>query len=517
MAASDNILLERWYKNRDAEAFKLIAQRHAGMVFATCRRMLRNYADAEEVAQECFEVLCMTRRRPDRNLASWLHRVATNRCINRIRSTKRLTNRESTYASSKPEGVEITWDDLYHLVDEVIAELPQDLREPVVRHFFEDETHEDIAQSLGVTRSAISHRIHRAIDRMRAGLQRKGVGIAGAALSAMLAAHAKAEAVPQSLAVNVAKLALAGPAPVLIGSGAAMLAAKGAAVAAIIAVAGFVAWQAVTPIPSRPAERNDAVVVAQSANEAMTLSGSEPVEQQASAVLAAASPEDLNFTVNPDSAYITGRVYIVETGAPVPKVTILAEPKDRNPEHGARAETNPNGVYRMEIPLPGEYKLVRTDALDSPLPASKGNSPTVRVEGGQALEVDFPIDMGIRVSGICVDEHGSPISGADVEGRDRDDYQSLDVFTTKEDGRFTLAGFARTPRFTLDAELTGRLVSGLYGPVELTEEGLSEVRLVLHPAATISGIVVDVTGKPLKGVRVQTGLDEDGIQRLVGS
>ncbi|MCC6695199.1 MAG: sigma-70 family RNA polymerase sigma factor [Candidatus Hydrogenedentes bacterium] len=517
MAASDNILLDRWYKDRDAEAFKLIAQRHAGMVFATCRRMLRNYADAEEVAQECFEVLCMTRRRPDRNLASWLHRVATNRCINRIRSTKRLTNRESTYASSKPEGVEITWDDLYHLVDEVIAELPQDLREPVVRHFFEDETHEDIAQSLGVTRSAVSHRIHRAIDRMRAGLQRKGVGIAGVALSAMLAAHAKAEAVPQTLAINMAKLALAGPAPVLPGASAFVLAAKIAGVAASIAVAGFIAWQAIMPESPQHPERSDAAVTATAVEEAVTPSGGEPVKQQTSALLAAESKEDLNVTVNPDSAYVTGRVYIAETGAPVPRVRIRAEPKTGNPELEASATTDADGVYRLEITVPGEYSIIRSNS-ESPLPMAMDEPPTARVARGQILEgVDFPVVMGIRVSGICVDEQGNPISGADVEGRDREDIRSLDAFITREDGRFTLAGFPRTPRFTLDAELRGRLVSDLYGPLELTEEGLSNVRLVLHPAAAISGTVVDASGKPLNGIRVQTGLEEDGIQRLLGS
>jgi DNA-directed RNA polymerase specialized sigma24 family protein len=40
-----------------AEAFQTIVSRHAGMVYATCRRILRNATDAEDMAQECFETL----------------------------------------------------------------------------------------------------------------------------------------------------------------------------------------------------------------------------------------------------------------------------------------------------------------------------------------------------------------------------------------------------------------------------------------------------------------------------
>ena len=54
MSGSDHALLERWLTNRDAEAFREIVDRYAGMVYGTCTRILRNPDDAEDVAQECF-------------------------------------------------------------------------------------------------------------------------------------------------------------------------------------------------------------------------------------------------------------------------------------------------------------------------------------------------------------------------------------------------------------------------------------------------------------------------------
>jgi hypothetical protein len=49
---SDSALLENWVTRRDAEAITAIVARHSRMVFATCRRILGNPSDAEDVAQE---------------------------------------------------------------------------------------------------------------------------------------------------------------------------------------------------------------------------------------------------------------------------------------------------------------------------------------------------------------------------------------------------------------------------------------------------------------------------------
>ncbi|MEK7794858.1 MAG: sigma factor, partial [Candidatus Hydrogenedentota bacterium] len=61
MGSSDALLLERWVLERDAGAFREIVLRHGGMVYGTCRRILGNPADAEEIAQDCFLRLAETR------------------------------------------------------------------------------------------------------------------------------------------------------------------------------------------------------------------------------------------------------------------------------------------------------------------------------------------------------------------------------------------------------------------------------------------------------------------------
>jgi len=83
---TDERLLERWSDRRDAGAFREIAARYAAMVYATCRRILGNATEAEDVTQECFETLAQVDKGPKKHLGAWLHAVATNRSLNRLRA-----------------------------------------------------------------------------------------------------------------------------------------------------------------------------------------------------------------------------------------------------------------------------------------------------------------------------------------------------------------------------------------------------------------------------------------------
>ena len=54
MDQSDRSLIQRWQREADGDAFSELVRRHAQMVFAAANRILRNAADAEEVAQDSF-------------------------------------------------------------------------------------------------------------------------------------------------------------------------------------------------------------------------------------------------------------------------------------------------------------------------------------------------------------------------------------------------------------------------------------------------------------------------------
>ena len=166
MEPTDDILFNRCTERRDAEAFRAIVSRHAAMVYSTCRRILSDGTLAEDVTQECFAKLAQTRKLLGASLGPWLHAVATNRSRDCLRAEKRRLVRETTYANEDRAAPEVEWRDIEPLVDDAIEKLPESLRHPVVRHFLEGRTHEEISQSLNVSLpgTALSQQLFRAIE-----------------------------------------------------------------------------------------------------------------------------------------------------------------------------------------------------------------------------------------------------------------------------------------------------------------------------------------------------------------
>ncbi len=202
---------ERWAAYRDAESFRGIVHRYGAMVHGTCSRVLRNATDAEEVTQECFESLAVSNTPPDGySLGAWLHGMATKRSLMRLRAERRRATRESIYASRLPQTVDVGWNDIYQYVDEAVAALPEELRVPVIYHFYEGLSDRKIAKALDVSRRTIRDRLARGVAAVAESLRRRGLSVGLPALAAML--HAKlAEALPlnPSLASALGHLALA--------------------------------------------------------------------------------------------------------------------------------------------------------------------------------------------------------------------------------------------------------------------------------------------------------------------
>ncbi len=208
--APDLELLEQWASRRDANAFRDIVSRYGPMVYGTCRRVLRDAVEAEDITQECFEFLAQTRNGPRQHLGGWLHTLATHRSLNRLKETHRRRERETRYAASRQTTAQLKWDDIYEFVDEAIAELPEEVRMPLIAHFLQGESHKSIAAATGIPRRTVSYRISRGIEQVGGLLKERGVIVEGAVLSALLSANlASAMSLPASLAASLGKLGLA--------------------------------------------------------------------------------------------------------------------------------------------------------------------------------------------------------------------------------------------------------------------------------------------------------------------
>lgn len=73
---------------RDERAFAALVSAHHGRVYALCRRMIGDDADAEDTAQEVFLKLWAqptTWNPQGARFSTWLYRVTRNACIDRLR------------------------------------------------------------------------------------------------------------------------------------------------------------------------------------------------------------------------------------------------------------------------------------------------------------------------------------------------------------------------------------------------------------------------------------------------
>jgi RNA polymerase sigma factor (sigma-70 family) len=174
---TDAELLARFAANRDQGAFELLVWRHAGMVTAVCRGILRDHHAAEDATQAAFLALARKAGTVRENPAGWLFRVASRIAL---RSRKSVTPLPRTVAEIQQADRE---DD--SILHEELARLPEKYRVPILLCFFEGLSHADAAKRLGWPTGTVAGRIARAKDVLQSRLVRRGVTIPTACLTAL--------------------------------------------------------------------------------------------------------------------------------------------------------------------------------------------------------------------------------------------------------------------------------------------------------------------------------------------
>ena len=213
MAESEFILLRRFTANGDAEAFSEIVKQHAPLVYGVCLRILGNKDKAADAVQDTFLQLVHDAAEITGSLPNWLHRVATCRAIDFIRSDSQRKQREMIYATNPgnvdSEDNKAAWREISILIDEEIDKLDVLTREAIILHFFEGQKMTYIAEKFGISQPTVSRRIESGIDSLRDKLKSRGV-IVQAALLAGLLMENSVRAAPASIMKELGKIAIAG-------------------------------------------------------------------------------------------------------------------------------------------------------------------------------------------------------------------------------------------------------------------------------------------------------------------
>lgn len=159
----------------DAEAFRVLTERHIASVTGVARRMLRDDAEAEDVAQEAF--LRLWRAGTSLEIGSagvrpWLRRVVSNLCIDRVRGNKRLKVVEELpeQAEAPRQQAALEEKDLQARVDAALKKLPERQRLALTLFQFEGLSQSEVGAEMGISDEAVESLLARARRQLKSEL-----------------------------------------------------------------------------------------------------------------------------------------------------------------------------------------------------------------------------------------------------------------------------------------------------------------------------------------------------------
>jgi RNA polymerase sigma factor (sigma-70 family) len=169
----------------DGSAFRALLERHQEKVYALALHLLRDPADAEEVVQETFLAALekLATFRGDAAFSTWLHRVAANAALMRLRRKRRSPDGPADlpledllphfddagriesgpyHDWSKRADEQLSDREIRRAVEAAVQNLPEDYRIVFLLRDVEGFASEEMAELLGISVAAAKSRLHRA-------------------------------------------------------------------------------------------------------------------------------------------------------------------------------------------------------------------------------------------------------------------------------------------------------------------------------------------------------------------
>jgi RNA polymerase sigma factor (sigma-70 family) len=181
-------LLERFAAG-DLDAFETLFRQSQREVYGWIVRIVRDRSAAEDLTMETFERIYRARARfsptrpfgawgarfsPTRPFGAWARRIATNVAIDHLKSLPRES--ELSEPVPAPHRTDPAWDrEVRDAVAGAFRSLPPRLQAAATLALIEERSHEEIADALGTSTSAVKSRVFRAVKLLKRKLERLGI------------------------------------------------------------------------------------------------------------------------------------------------------------------------------------------------------------------------------------------------------------------------------------------------------------------------------------------------------
>jgi RNA polymerase sigma-70 factor (ECF subfamily) len=177
LAPDERAWIER-AKRGDKAAFEAIFHRYERPIYSFIYRMMGDADDAYDLTQECFvkAYRALGRTRDDLNLSAWLHRIASNACLDVLRRRQRLRwlpweghKHDQLLVSAPlddPERSAISHETRI-TVQRVLDRMSHRHRLALILREYEGLSCQEIGEVMGLSRSAVKSVLFRAREEFR--------------------------------------------------------------------------------------------------------------------------------------------------------------------------------------------------------------------------------------------------------------------------------------------------------------------------------------------------------------
>ncbi|WP_158618220.1 RNA polymerase sigma factor [Chitinophaga lutea] len=168
MPVTDQIVVR--CRKGDVRAFRELYEAYSRAMYNICLRMTGHAADAEDVLQEAFVQVFknLEKLTSDSSLTAWIKRIVVNHCLSYLRK-KKVYFEEVGEMDAAEEAVvdEGAYAFTVSAVKEAIGQLPDGYRTVLNLYIFEEYSHREIAEMLGISESTAKTQFMRAKEKVR--------------------------------------------------------------------------------------------------------------------------------------------------------------------------------------------------------------------------------------------------------------------------------------------------------------------------------------------------------------
>jgi RNA polymerase sigma-70 factor (ECF subfamily) len=157
-----------------AMRFRLAVVQHHRAVYRVCVGILGDEHEAQDVTQETFLRYWQLSGQV-RGVKAWLITVARNRCLDRLRSTKRFVDADPEIFEQQSDTRDPEWhtqrDQSASRLETLISQLPEPQRSLILMFDVEGMSGSECAEALNLNANQVKVYLHRARRRLRRALE----------------------------------------------------------------------------------------------------------------------------------------------------------------------------------------------------------------------------------------------------------------------------------------------------------------------------------------------------------